>query len=394
MSATSRNARLRLTGKDRERELHSAIVEWGLRGMSKSQSKRMAELFDQTTNEPLLTEDEFSNAFKQAWAEVRQIDREEYFKDLADYETLPVEYLIEPLMPIGCTSLIDGNPGMGKSFLSLALTAAVTKTGLFYETPVARKGRVLLLNDEDDPSRVLRPRLEAAGANIDKIRVIESAFNLDNEGVEILRKEIRTYDPTLVIIDPLTNFMGPGVDMYRPNEANAFMRPLHRLAKEFDIGVLIARHLRKQTSDNAMHMGQGSMAFGGAVRSGMIVTPHPTQPQWRVLSHYKSSYAREAVSQAFEICAPTKGGAARVVWRGPVDMSANELVSQSSALESGLDRAARALEDYLAEGPAKARDVVEAMKKKGVPERTLDRAKKKLGVISEKGPGAKWKLPD
>jgi hypothetical protein len=74
-------------------------------------------------------------------------------------------------------------------------------------------------------------------------------------------------------------------------------------------------------------------------------------------------------------------------------MSANELVAQSSTQESVLDRATRALEDYLAEGPAKARAVIEAMKKKGIQERTLDRAKKKLGVISGKGPGAKWKLP-
>jgi len=394
MSEIPRRKRLRLIGKDRERELRSAIVDWGLRGMSKSQSKLMAALFNETTNSSPLDGDEFAEAFKGAWAEVRQIEREEHFKDLADFETLPVEYLMEPLVPIGCTSILDGNPGMGKSFLSLALTAGVTRTGVFCDMEVARKGRVLLLNDEDDPSRVLRPRLEAVGADIDKIRVIDSPFNLNEEGVDILRREIRSYDPALVIIDPLTNFMSAGVDMYRPNEANAFMRPLHRLAKEFDIGILIARHLRKQTSDNAMHMGQGSMAFGGAVRSGMIVTAHPTQPQWRVLAHYKSSYAREAVSQAFEICSPPKGGAARVVWRGAVDMSANELVAQSSTQESVLDRATRALEDYLAEAPAKARVVIEAMKKKGIQERTLDRAKKKLGVISGKGPGAKWKLPD
>jgi RecA-family ATPase len=119
---------------------------------------------------------------------------------------------------------------MGKSFLSLGMTAGVTRTGKFGDMPVARKGRVLLLNDEDDPSRVLRPRLEAIGADIDRIRVIHSAFTLDEEGVDILRREIRSHDPTLVVIDPLTNFMGGGVDMYRPNEANAFMRPLHRLA--------------------------------------------------------------------------------------------------------------------------------------------------------------------
>ncbi|WP_460988005.1 AAA family ATPase [Sphingobium sp. TomTYG75] len=354
----------------------------------------MARSFDNAANAPPLTDEEFAEAVERAWSEVRQIAKEEHFKDLADFETLPVEYLIEPLLPIGVTSILDGNPGMGKSFLSLGMTAGVTRTGKFGEMPVARKGRVLLLNDEDDPSRVLRPRLEAIGADIDKIRVIDSAFTLDEEGVDILRREVRSHDPTLVVIDPLTNFMGGGVDMYRPNEANAFMRPLHRLAKEFDISILIARHLRKQASDNAMHMGQGSMAFGGAVRSGMIVTPHPTRADWRVLAHYKSSYAKEAGSEAFEICTPPKGGAARVVWHGPVEMSANELVTQSSVQDSVLDRAIRALEDYLAPGPAKAREVIAAMKKKGVQERTLDRAKKKLGVVSGKGPGAKWELPD
>lgn len=386
--------KLQLSGQDRARELQSVIADWGSRGLSRFQSREIAELFNQTTNLPPLDDDEFAGTFKCAWAEVRRIADTEHFKDLSKFETLPVEWLLEPLIPIGVTSMLDGNPGAGKSFLTLDLTAAVTKTGLFHGQPVARKGRVLLLNDEDDPSRVLRPRLEAAGADIDKIRVLDIPFPLNEEGIDKLRLEIRRFDPTLVSIDPLTNFMPPGIDMYRPNEANAFMRPLHRLAKEFDIGMLIARHLRKQTSDNAMHMGQGSMAFSGAVRSGMIVTPHPTESQWRVLAHYKSSYAREAVSQAFEICVPPKGGAARVVWRGAVEMSANELVTQSSAQESVLDRATRALEDYLAEGPAKARAVIEAMKKKGIQERTLDRAKKKLGVISGKGPGAKWKLPD
>lgn len=394
MSAKPKKGRLRLAGKDRRRELQSAIVEWGLVGMSKPQTRRLAELFDETANAPPFTDNEFAGVFDQAWAELGRIEKEEHFKDLADFEVLPVEYMIEPLVPIGCTSILDGNPGMGKSFLSLAMTAAVTRRGEFCETSVAREGRVLLLNDEDDPSRVLRPRLEAIGADIDRIRVIDDSFELDENGVDILRREIRSYDPTLVVIDPLTNFMPSGVDMYRPNEANAFMRPLHRLAKEFDIAILIARHLRKQNSENAMHMGQGSMAFGGAVRSGMIVTSHPTQPNLRVLAHYKSSYAREAVSQAFEITAPPKGGAARVVWRGPVEMSADELVALSSAQETVLDRAVRALEDYLTPGPAKARDVMEAMKKKGIQERTLDRAKKKLGIISGRGPGAKWKLPD
>jgi len=394
MSTDPKKKRLRLTGKDRGRELRSAIMEWVLRGMSKAQAQKMARSFDKAANAPPLTDEEFAEVVEGAWSEVAQIEKEEHFKDLADFETLPVEYLIEPLVPIGVTSILDGNPGMGKSFLSLGMTAGVTRTGMFGDMPVARKGRVLLLNDEDDPSRVLRPRLEAIGADVDKIRVIDSSFTLDEEGVDILRREIRSHDPTLVVIDPLTNFMGGGVDMYRPNEANAFMRPLHRLAKEFDIAILIARHLRKQASDNAMHMGQGSMAFGGAVRSGMIVTPHPTQADWRVLAHYKSSYAKEAGSEAFEICAPPKGGPARVVWQGPVEMSANELVAQSSVQDSVLDRAARALEDYLTPGPAKARDVIAAMKKKGVQERTLDRAKKKLGIVSGKGPGAKWKLPD
>ncbi|SLK07514.1 AAA family ATPase [Novosphingobium mathurense] len=386
---------LQIKGKNRRHELHAAIMDWRLRGMSKAQVRSMAELLDTTANAPPLADDAFADVFKQAWKEASEIAAAEHFKDLAEFETLPVEYLIEPLVPVGCTTIIDGNPGMGKSFLSLAMTAAITSMGMFGDLPVARQGRVLLLNDEDDPSRVLRPRLEAIGADIGRVRVIHAPFELDESGVDILRREIRNYDPTLVVIDPLTNFMPSGVDMYRPNEANAFMRPLHRLAKDFDIGILIARHLRKQASDTAMHMGQGSMAFGGAVRSGMIVTPHPTQARWRVLAHYKASYAEEAVSQAFEIGTPPRGGAAaRVNWRGPVEMSANELVAQSSVQETMLDRAVRALEDYLAPGPAKARDVIEAMKKKGVQERTLDRAKKKLGVISGHGPGAKWKLPN
>src|SRR6185437_1157264 len=101
MSEIPRRKRLRLIGKDRERELRSAIVDWGLRGMSKSQSKLMAALFNETTNSSPLDGDEFAEAFKGAWAEVRQIEREEHFKDLADFETLPVEYLMEPLVPIG-----------------------------------------------------------------------------------------------------------------------------------------------------------------------------------------------------------------------------------------------------------------------------------------------------
>lgn len=394
MSATPRKSRLQLKGKERHRELHSAVVDWGLRAMSRTQAKQLAKLFDDTVNAPPLGDEVFLEVFGAAWTEVSRIREQQHFKDLADFEKLPVEYLIEPLVPIGVTSILDGNPGMGKSFLSLGVTAGVTSTGKFGDRAVTRKGRVLLLNDEDDPSRVIRPRLEAIGADIDRVRVIDDPFILNEEGVDILRREIRNYDPALVIIDPLTNFMGGGVDMYRPNEANAFMRPLHRLAKEFDIAILIARHLRKQASDNAMHMGQGSMAFGGAVRSGMIVTPHPTHANWRVLAHYKSSYAKEAGSEAFEISTPPNGGAARVIWQGPVDMSANELVAQSSVQDSVLDRAVRALDDYLTPGPAKARDVIAALKKKGVQERTLDRAKKKLGVISGKGPGAKWKLPD
>ncbi len=182
MSRSKKQRGLIFKGIGRSRELTASIRTWGARGATRMQARELAETQDAELNSPQLGEEEFDQVFKNAWAVVKADRKDETFCDLSKVESREAEFLVNPYIPRGALTILDGHPGQGKSLITNHLAAAITTGGRFGDKYKMAKGNVLFMSPEDDPDRVLRPRLEAQGADIDRIRFMARPEYLDEYG--------------------------------------------------------------------------------------------------------------------------------------------------------------------------------------------------------------------
>jgi hypothetical protein len=392
MSDGRGNDDMSVTGQRRRSDLVQYMTALGARGLSKAQARYVASAYNDVVLSPPLNKAVLRSVLSEAWGKVKEERKQEHFKDLHTVERKRVEFLIYPYLPDGALTILDGDPGMGKSLVTTDLGAVITTGGRFANRDQARRGRVLFMAPEDEADRILRPRLEAHGANLKKIRFMSDPFLLDQHGIEILRRELITYRPELVIIDPLTAFIPPETDTFRANEVRGFMRPLAMLASELNVAILVVRHLRKASSDSAIQRGQGSMDFIASVRSGLLVVEHPTDPDTRVFAQSKANYSRKGPSLTFEIKGYERNVTPTIRWLGTIEQTADQLM-QGGNKKNADEAAADMIREMLAAGPMKARDAMEKLSAAGFADRTIDRAKAIAGVTSGRGPGATWRKP-
>jgi hypothetical protein len=382
---------LQIQGASRQREIRSFILSLGARGLSRKQARPIAEAYCEEVMRPGVEDAVFQTIWREAWAELRADEQECYFDDLINVEKENAEFLLYPYLPKASLTIMDGDPGMGKSLVTAQLGAIVTKGARFANGEKSAKGRVLYLSPEDEPGRILRPRLEAHDADIRKIRFMGTPFLMDATGIELLRRELIEHPAELVIIDPLSAFIPTTVDIYRANESRGFMRPLAMLARDLNISILVVRHMRKGASDSAIQAGQGSMDFIASVRSGLVVIGHPVDPETRVFAQSKANYSRKGPSITFEVIGFDRDSVPKIKWHETIPQSADELM-QSSKKTTAVEQASAMITDMLTGGAMQASVAIERLMKAGYSERTIDDAKKLAGVQSGRGPGAKWRI--
>ena len=247
------------------------------------------------------------------------------------------------------------------------------------------------MDPEDDPDRVLRPRLEAQGADIEKIRFMVQPQYLDEYGRSLLRRELTDYPTKLVVIDPLPPFVSPDTSTYRATEVRGFMQPLSLLAREMDIAILLVRHLRKGGADTAIEAGQGSMDFIASVRSSLMVFPHKVDPETKVFAHPKANWSKIGPSLTFQIAAHSGASVPSIEWLATLDESADELMQGHNKLKT-VEAAAAMIGEMLSSGPMKASEALQRLLDQGYSKRTIDRAKSLADVKSGRGPGSAWSL--
>jgi hypothetical protein len=323
---------------------------------------------------------------------------ESAFGWLDDVEESDPKFLAYPYIVKGALTVLDGNMGQGKSTFTCAIAAAVTtgKPPPFIQE--IEMGSVLFMSAEDDASRVLKPRLIKAGADTSKVRYQEEPFSLDERGLTILRHELAVNTPALVVIDPIIAFMKEGADGNKATETMHFMVQIDQLAKEFDTAILIVRHLRKARADSPMHQGIGSISISARVRSGLILAPHPDDPQKRAVAHAKANYTELGPTIVFEMQNTGPRSHPRLIWH-PSDPSLNaEMLLAPPEQERGRpprerDTAAVWLESVLRKGPAKKAELDALAEKVGISLGTLRRAGDALRVIKSKdGKESVWSL--
>ncbi|MEQ8848255.1 AAA family ATPase [Botrimarina sp.] len=327
---------------------------------------------------------------------------------MAEVTPKPIRWLWPGRIAAGRVSLLVGMPGCGKSFLSCDIAARITTGSPWPDGATCERGSVVLVGAEDDAADTVRPRLDAHHADPSRVHSLRGVVRTDgDETTELgftladvgpLRETLeQVADCRLVCIDPIGSFLGGRCDAHRDNEVRAVLAPVAKMAEETGAAVLIIAHRRKSAGTFADDTALGSRAFTGLARSVWHLSPDPDTKGRRLLLPGKNNLGPDAGGLAFSI----GGDPARLLWESvPVEMSADEAMARESSGRDGdgsaLDEAVRWLREALAMGPRPGKELKSDARRDGVSERTLDRAKAKLGVENAPdgfgGPWL-WRLP-
>jgi hypothetical protein len=308
---------------------------------------------------------------------------------LSQIKSATIQWLWEPYLPRGKLAILDGDPGVGKSLLTIDLAARLSRgVQLPNGSPAGRPHVTILLSAEDGAADTTRPRAEAAGADLDQVIAIDVSAGTPlffPARLPELEELIREHRADLVVIDPVMAFLPPEVAATLDQCVRRGLGPLAALAARTDCAILLVRHLRKSDGGHAVHRGLGSIGIIAAARTGLLAARHPADPTLGVLAVTKANLSGSgpSLSLGYRITTDDSGRAV-VEWTGPIDLSADALGESGPAPLRARDQAALWLQVELANGPRSALEIRAAAAEAGIPDRTLDRAKQELRVSSRK----------
>ena len=295
---------------------------------------------------------------------------------MSDVELTPVEWLWKPYLPFGKLSVLQGNPGEGKTYFAMHLAAACTNGKLLPNMERMEPFNVIYQTAEDGLGDTVKPRLIEAGADLDRVLVIDDSdvqLTLSDERIE---KAIIENNARLVIIDPIQAYLGSDVDMNRANEVRPIFMRLGQVAQRTGCAILLIGHLNKAAGMQSLQRGLGSIDIAAAVRSVMFIGKLKHDPTMRILTHEKSSLAPPGVSLAFSL-----GDEGGFRWVGEYDITADEMLSGIEPQRETKTQQAKDLICTLLAGGKQvlSEDIDKAALERGIPGRTVRDAKRELG---------------
>ncbi len=307
---------------------------------------------------------------------------------MSEVDTLTVEWLWEPYIPFGKVTIVQGNPGEGKTTFALRLAAACTTGRTLPKMKPLPPFNVIYQTAEDGLGDTVKPRLMEADADLDRVLVIDEAkqgLTLSDERIE---KAITQTGARLIILDPIQAYMGEKADMNKANEVRPIFRRLADIAERTGCAVILIGHLNKAAGGQSAYRGLGSIDFRAAARSVLLIGRVKREPNIRVIVHDKSSLAPEGKPVAF--CLDPQTG---FEWIGEYDITADELLSGAgSNSETKTEQAEKLILELLADGKEMlSEDIVKAANEAGISERTVRAAKRGMSeVLGSKRVGGQW----
>ena len=295
---------------------------------------------------------------------------------MSDVDLTPVEWLWKPYLPFGKLSVLQGNPGEGKTYFAMHLAAACTNGKLLPNMERMEPFNVIYQTAEDGLGDTVKPRLIEAGADLDRVLVIDDSdvqLTLSDERIE---KAIIENNARLVIIDPIQAYLGADVDMNRANEVRPIFMRLGQVAQRTGCAILLIGHLNKAAGMQSLQRGLGSIDIAAAVRSVMFIGKLKHDPTMRILTHEKSSLAPPGASLAFSL-----GDEGGFRWVGEYDITADEMLSGIEPQRETKTQQAKDLICALLAGGKQvlSEDIDKAALERGIPGRTVRDAKRELG---------------
>ena len=308
---------------------------------------------------------------------------------MADVALTSVDWLWFPYIPFGKLTIIQGNPGEGKTYFAMRLAAACTNRKPLPGMETLEPFNIIYQTAEDGLGDTVKPRLMEADADLERVLVIDDRDTPLTLADERIARAIRENNARLVIIDPVQAFMGADVDMNRANEVRPIFRSLGDIAQATGCAIVLIGHLNKAAGTQSTYRGLGSIDITAAVRSLLFIGKLKDSPTTRVLIHEKSSLAPPGQSLAFSL-----GDEKGFEWIGAYDITADELLAgtDTAKTESKTVQAQMLILELLADGKRMpSAELEKAVNERGISSRTMRTAKSRIGdrLVTEKD-GTAW----
>lgn len=302
---------------------------------------------------------------------------------MEDVVSKEVEWLWYPYIPYGKITIIEGDPGEGKTTLVLKLAAALSR-GLPLPCDDDKEYEpihIIYQTAEDGIEDTIKPRLEKAGADCSMIRVIDETDKELLMTDDRLEQAIIETGARLIILDPIQAYIGATVDMHRANEIRPVLKHLGIIAEKHNCAIILIGHMNKASGSKSTYRGLGSIDIQATARSVLLVARLRDKPNIRIMAHDKSSLAPAGDAIGFEMTEDSG-----MVCIGPYDITIDELLSGNEGRgKKKLDIAENFIKEYF--GPNKiipSNEIMMEAAKRSIKRNTLLSAKKKLGITSDK----------
>ena len=302
---------------------------------------------------------------------------------MEDVVSKEVEWLWYPYIPYGKITIIEGDPGEGKTTLVLKLAAALSR-GLPLPCDDDKEYEpihIIYQTAEDGIEDTIKPRLVKAGADCSMIRVIDETDQELSMTDDRLEQAIIETGARLIILDPIQAYIGATVDMHRANEIRPVLKHLGIIAEKHNCAIILIGHMNKASGSKSTYRGLGSIDIQATARSVLLVARLRDKPNIRIMAHDKSSLAPAGDAIGFEMTEDNG-----MVCIGPYDITIDELLSGNEGRgKKKLDIAENFIKEYFGTNKViPSNEIMMEAAKRSIKRNTLLSAKKKLGITSDK----------
>ncbi len=299
---------------------------------------------------------------------------------MSEIQSQEVSWLWYPFIPYGKLTIIQGDPGDGKTTLVLNIAAWLSKgEGLDSEMKLSEPVNVIYQSAEDGLADTVKPRLELAGADCERILVIDEKEKSLSMVDERLEKAIVKTKARMLILDPIQAYLGGGMDMNRANEARDMTKKLGALAEKYQCAIILIGHMNKAAGNKAAYRGMGSIDFFAVARSVLLVGRVEGEPNIRAVVQIKNNLAAFGHPKAFAL---SEDG---FQWLGDYEITADEVLGGIAPKANKMEQAKRLLRELaLTSDAIQSNEIFDMADEQGISKRTLENAKRELGIRARK----------
>ena len=299
---------------------------------------------------------------------------------MSEVQSQEIEWLWYPFIPYGKLTIIQGDPGDGKTTMVLNLAAKLSKGEALDENmKVTAPVNVIYQTAEDGLADTVKPRLELAGADCERIIVIDESDKSLSMVDERLEQAIVRTGARLLILDPIQAYLGGGMDMNRANEARDMTKKLGALAEKTKCAIILIGHMNKASGNKAAYRGMGSIDFFAVARSVLLVGRVEGESNTRAVVQIKNNLAAFGHPKAFAL---SEDG---FKWLGDYEITVDEGLGGITPKANKMEQAKQMLRELAeTQSAVLSNEIFDRANELGISKRTLENAKKELGVQTRK----------